>query len=154
MSPAPADPAYVAEQTGRVLGNVVTHEPLDADALAAQTVTTAMGALVRFEGIVRDHDHGERVATLTYEAHPTAEAELARVLEEVAASLPVRIAAAHRTGPVPIGELAFVVVAAAAHRGDAFAACQTVADRVKAEVPIWKEQALADGTTEWVGIDG
>lgn len=150
---APRDPDYVWEQTGVVVGTSISAEPLAAIDVSDVT-TDAMGALVRFEGIVRNHDHGERVAALTYESHPTADAELARVVEEVAAKHPVRLYAAHRVGPVPIGELAFVVLAAAAHRGDAFAACEEVADRVKAEVPIWKEQLMADGTTHWVGIDG
>lgn len=148
------DPAYVAAQTGVLIGTAITQEPLEPLAGAADVMTDAMGALVRFDGAVRDHDGGARVSGLTYEAHPTAAAELERVCAEVASTHPVRLYAAHRVGPVPIGELAFVVLAAAAHRGDAFAACQEAADRVKAEVPIWKEQAMADGTTQWVGIDG
>lgn len=150
----PADPAYVAAQTGVLVGTAITQEPLEPLVGAADVMTDAMGALVRFDGAVRDHDGGARVSGLTYEAHPSAAAELERVCAEVAAAHPVRLYAAHRVGPVPIGELAFVVLAAAAHRGDAFAACQEAADRVKAEVPIWKEQAMADGTTQWVGIDG
>lgn len=149
-APVSQDPEYVSEQTGLVIGTAISSAPL----LAPEVTTDAMGALVRFEGIVRNHDHGERVAALTYESHPTAQEELARVVAEVAAAHPVRLYAAHRVGPVPIGELAFVVLAAAAHRGEAFAACQEVADRVKAEVPIWKEQEMADGSTHWVGIDG
>ena len=149
------DPAYVLEQTGVVTGTVITDAPLEE--LAAQasdnTLTQAMGALVRFEGIVRDHDGGQSVATLAYEAHPTAETELARVAAEVAAAHPVRIFAAHRTGDVPIGELAFLVLVASAHRGEAFTACTEVANRVKAEVPIWKKQGLVSGETQWVGID-
>lgn len=154
--PAPSDPAYVAAQTGQLITSTVTERPLEelAAGAAREVMTSAMGALVRFDGVVRDHDGGERVAALRYEAHPTAAAELERVCAEVAAAHPVRLAAFHRTGPVPIGELAFVVLAAAAHRGDAFAACQQAADRVKAEVPIWKEQEMASGTTQWVGIDG
>ena len=146
----PRDPDYVSEQTGVVVGTAISAEPLTTP----DVTTDAMGALVRFEGIVRNHDHGKRVTALTYECHPTAEAELARVVDEVAATHPVRLYTAHRVGPVPIGELAFVVLAAAAHRGEAFTACAEVADRVKAEVPIWKEQLMADGTTHWVGIDG
>lgn len=155
MSTKDLDPAYVAEQTGVVTGTLITDAPLEA--LAAQasedTLTRAMGALVRFEGIVRDHDGGQSVATLAYEAHPSATGELARVASEVAAAHPVRIYAAHRTGDVPIGELAFLVLVASAHRGDAFRACAEVADRVKAEVPIWKKQGLTSGATQWVGID-
>lgn len=152
----PADPDYVAEQTGLVVETVIQDSPLENLAARATeaTLTQAMGALVRFDGIVRDHDGGERVAALAYESHPSAPDELRRVCEEVAAEHPVRIFAAHRTGEVPIGELAFLVLTAAAHRGDAFHACQKVADRVKAEVPIWKEQTLANGTSHWVGING
>lgn len=155
MTTQHSDPAYVYEQTGVVTGTVITDAPLES--LAAQaskdTLTQAMGALVRFEGIVRDHDGGQSVATLAYEAHPSAPEELERVAAEVAASNPVRIYAAHRTGDVPIGELAFLVLVASAHRGEAFAACAEVADRVKAEVPIWKKQGLVSGETQWVGID-
>lgn len=153
LAPAAApmpDPPRVAGEVGEVCGAVVTHEPLRAPDI----MTPAMGALVRFDGVVRDHDHGADVAALAYEAHPSAEAELARVCAEVAAAHPVRVWAGHRTGDVPIGETAFLVCAASAHRADAFTACAEIADRVKAEVPIWKQQTLANGTTEWVGIDG
>lgn len=153
--PAPADPPYVADHVGVVVDAIVTEAPLETIAAESITSTTtnAMGALVRFDGIVRDHDGGEPVASLSYEAHPLAREELHAVCAEVARDHPVRIFAAHRTGDVPIGELAFVVLVAAAHRGAAFTACETVADRVKAEVPIWKEQTLTSGATQWVGID-
>ena len=149
------DPAYVTSQISKVTGTAITEQPLEQllDAAAAATMTEAMGALVRFEGVVRNHDGGAVVAALSYEAHPSAAAELERVATEVAGAHPVRVYAAHRTGPVPIGEMAFVVLVAGAHRREAFAACAEVADRVKAEVPIWKEQDLADGTTQWVGIE-
>lgn len=152
---ATKDPDYVAAQTSKVTGTAITEQPLEQllDAAAAATMTEAMGALVRFEGVVRNHDGGAEVTALSYEAHPSAAAELERVAGEVAAAHPVRVFAAHRTGPVPIGEMAFVVLVAGAHRREAFAACAEVADRVKAEVPIWKEQDLADGTTQWVGIE-
>ena len=152
---APEDPPHVAQQVGHVVDARVTDSPLEplADEAAAATTTQAMGALVRFEGIVRDHDGGAHVSALAYEAHPQAEDALRSVCEEVAHSAPVRIFAAHRTGDVPIGKLAFLVIVAAAHRGPAFAACEKVADRVKAEVPIWKEQTLHSGATQWVGID-
>lgn len=64
----------------------------------------------------------------------------------------VRAWAAHRTGPLEIGEMAFAVAVAAAHRGPAFAAASEIADRVKAEVPIWKEQNMSDGSVVWVGL--
>jgi len=64
---------------------------------------------------------------------------------------PVRIWAAHRIGMLEIGDPALVCAVSAAHRGQAFAVCAELVDRVKAQVPIWKEQFFADGTVEWVG---
>ncbi|MDR7330752.1 molybdenum cofactor biosynthesis protein MoaE [Corynebacterium guangdongense] len=150
------DPAYVQEQTGKVITAFMTAEPLEPLLAEARedTVTRAMGALVTFEGLVRDHDGGQRVATLTYTCHPTADQKIREVCESVIREHPhARVWAAHRTGTIPIGEAAFVVLAASAHRAEAFAACAEIADRVKAEVPIWKEQELIDGPTEWVGLE-
>lgn len=152
----PADPSYVDAQTGKVIGALMVEHPGLTPLLAqarAEVMTEAMGALVSFEGIVRDHDGGQRVARLTYSAHPTAPAEIGRVAREVSARHPrVRLWCAHATGQLAIGDPAFVVLAAAAHRGDAFAAAAELADRVKAEVPIWKEQFLEDGSRQWVGM--
>lgn len=153
---APADPAYVADQTGVVLDAFITDEPLEPLLAQARrdTLTDAMGALVTFEGVVRDHDGGQRVATLSYSSHPTSDAVIGEVAASVSQAHPTtRLWTAHRTGDLAIGEVAFAVVAAAAHRGDAFAACSTLADRVKAEVPIWKEQELTDGAKQWVGLE-
>ncbi|MHA2787808.1 molybdopterin synthase catalytic subunit [Corynebacterium sp. S7] len=150
------DPDYVQEQTGQVISAFMTQDRLEELLPAAReaTMTRAMGALVSFEGIVRDHDGGHRVATLTYSSHPTADAEIARIAQEIVVKHPfVRVWTAHRTGPIPIGEVAFIVLAAAAHRGDAFVAASELADRVKAEVPIWKEQELVSGDTQWVGLE-
>ena len=152
----PADPDYVAEQTGVVLDAFMTDAPLEPLLAQARldTLTDAMGALVTFEGVVRDHDGGQRVATLAYSAHPTSDDVIREVAASVSQAHPTtRLWTAHRTGDLAIGEVAFAVVAAAAHRGDAFAACSTLADRVKAEVPIWKEQELTDGAKQWVGLE-
>lgn len=137
--------------------NVVLHddalEPLTA-AAKKQIVTDEMGALVTFDGIVRNHDNGHVVESLTYTAHPDAQKFMAEVVQFVADDFPdVRLWVAHRTGKLAIGELAFCVLAASAHRENAFRACSRIADRVKAEVPIWKEQVLVDGRSTWVGLD-
>ena len=150
------DPSYVAEQTGCTIGTLLSDQPLDPLLAAAKkdTATAAMGAVVTFEGIVRDHDGGRpNVTLLSYSAHPTAPEKLQEVTDSVAANHPVRLWAAHRTGDLKVGDLAFAVVAAAAHRGDAFRAAEECADRVKAEVPIWKEQSHGDGSTHWVGLE-
>jgi molybdopterin synthase catalytic subunit len=64
---------------------------------------------------------------------------------------PVRIWVAHRIGMLEIGDPALVCAVSAAHRGQAFAVCSELVDRIKARVPIWKEQFFTDGTVEWVG---
>ncbi|MBT1002715.1 molybdenum cofactor biosynthesis protein MoaE [Paenarthrobacter sp. DKR-5] len=110
------------------------------------------GAVVSFSGVVRDHDGGRAVNSLSYSSHPTAAKVMSAVVQELAAAHDgVRIWAAHRVGPLQIGDAALVCAVAAAHRGQAFAACSELVDRIKAEVPIWKEQFFADGSVEWVG---
>lgn len=133
-----------------LLGAHMSAEPISAPDIA----TPETGAVVVFDGIVRNHDSGRGVTLLTYTAHPTAQEEIERVAADVAAAFPaVRLWCAHRTGPLEIGESAFIVAAASAHRKDAFEAASTCADRVKAEVPIWKEQSHGDGSTNWVGLE-
>ena len=63
----------------------------------------------------------------------------------------VALAAQHRVGNLEIGDLAVVVAASAAHRGEAFTACRRLIDDLKATVPIWKHQVFGDGDAEWVG---
>jgi molybdopterin synthase catalytic subunit len=126
-------------------------EPLSVDEVRAAAADPAAGAVVVFVGAVRDHDHGRGVAGLSYSAHPSAEAELGRVAEKIAASYPaLAIAVLHRTGDLQIGDLAVVAAVAAAHRGEAFAACEALIDELKATVPIWKHQFFAGGDSEWV----
>jgi molybdopterin synthase catalytic subunit len=67
---------------------------------------------------------------------------------------PVRVWAAHRIGMLEIGDPALVCAVSAAHRGQAFAVCSELVDRIKEQVPIWKEQFFSDGTVEWVGAGG
>jgi molybdopterin synthase catalytic subunit len=61
------------------------------------------------------------------------------------------LAAVHRVGELRVGDLAVVVAVSCPHRAEAFAACRRLIDDLKREVPIWKHQAFADGTEEWVG---
>ncbi|HIW90785.1 MAG TPA: molybdenum cofactor biosynthesis protein MoaE [Candidatus Corynebacterium avicola] len=149
------DPAYVAEQTGVVVHTAISAEPLEEHLAAAKadTGTDAMGAVVTFEGVVRDHDNGAGVASLDYTHHPSAAEVLAQIAEQTVQKYPqVRLWAEHRTGALTIGDMAFLVVVASAHRGEAFEAIADFATQVKANVPIWKEQAHTDGSTEWVGL--
>jgi molybdopterin synthase catalytic subunit len=129
----------------------VTTEVILVSELAASVSSKVAGAVVTFSGDVRDNDHGRSVASLEYEAHPTAQRLLEKVAQEVAARHDViSVAVAHRVGPIPIGESALVAAVAAKHRQSAFAACTELVDEVKAQIPIWKHQVFTDGTDEWV----
>ena len=110
------------------------------------------GGVVSFTGLVRQVDGGREVTALEYSAHPDALAALTAVAEAVAADLPVvALAAVHRTGLLAVGDVAVVVAASAAHRGEAFEAARRLIDDLKATVPIWKRQVFVDGADEWVG---
>ena len=135
----------------------VRDTPLSVDEVLAAVGDPAAGGTVLFVGTVRDHDGrpGAAVTRLTYTAHPSAEGELLRVAEKVAADFPVRaLAAVHRVGELAVGDLAVVVAVACPHRAEAFAASRRFIDDLKREVPIWKHQVFDDGAEEWVGADG
>lgn len=110
------------------------------------------GGVVSFTGLVRQVDGGREVTALEYSAHPGALAALTAVAEAVAVEVPVvALAAVHRTGLLAVGDVAVVVAASAAHRGEAFEAARRLIDDLKATVPIWKRQVFVDGADEWVG---
>jgi molybdopterin synthase catalytic subunit len=139
----PAEPAVFA---------LVTVEPLDRSAIEAFVMSRQDGAVVTFEGVIRDHDHGASVTALDYEAHPEAERFLRETCEGVAQETGLRVGAAHRVGALTVGEVALVASVAAPHRAEAFAACALLVDRIKERTPIWKRQHLEGGTTEWVNL--
>ena len=126
---------------------------LSVDEVRNAIADPAAGGEVLFIGTVRDHDDGHGVTGLSYSAHPSAERELRRVAEEIAAKYPdaIAVAAVHRVGDLAVGELAVVVGVACAHRAEAFHACHALIDELKAAVPVWKHQRFTDGTDEWVG---
>ena len=126
--------------------------PLSVDEVLEALEHDASGGLTLFVGRVRDHDGGRGVTGLDYSAHPSAEATLREVCDEVAGEYDVlSLAAVHRTGPLAIGDTAVIVAVAAAHRDQAFVASRALIDRLKQRVPIWKHQVFADGDEEWVG---
>ncbi|MCE3246072.1 MAG: molybdenum cofactor biosynthesis protein MoaE [Arthrobacter sp.] len=142
-----------------VLGAILTADPISEDDAIAAVEGAEAGAVVSFRGVVRNHDGGQGVERLSYTAHPTASKAMlevvATLLDEYSeeASHPVRIWAAHRVGTLQVGDVALVCAVSAAHRGQAFTICSELVDRIKAGVPIWKEQLFSDGSMEWVGAD-
>jgi molybdopterin synthase catalytic subunit len=129
----------------------VTDQPLDLAAHEAAVADPRAGAVVSFQGVVRDHDHGRGVVSLDYEGHPTATAVLREVAAEVAKDPEVyAVAVSHRVGALKVGDVAIVAAVSTAHRQAAFAACARLVDEAKARLPIWKRQVFTDGTDEWV----
>jgi molybdopterin synthase catalytic subunit len=131
---------------------IFSRSPIDAPALARAFAEPACGALVSFEGWVRNHNDGRAVQRLEYEAYESlALKEGARIIAEARKRFAVSKAqCVHRLGPLQIGELAVWVGASAHHRDEAFAACRFLIDEVKQRVPIWKKEFYADGDSGWV----
>lgn len=124
---------------------------LDAEALRLGLEDRASGGVCIFEGRVRDHHQGRAVTALAYEAYgPLAEAVLKGIVDEARRRWDLGAAVAvHRTGPVPIGELAVWLGAASPHREEAFAACRYMIEEVKRRLPVWKHESYGDGTQAW-----
>ena len=108
---------------------------LSVDEVRAAVADPAAGGEVLFAGTVRDNDANRGVTALSYTAHPSAEAELRRVAEDIVAKYDVFAAAVvHRVGDLAVGDLAVVVGVACAHRAEAFHACHALIDELKASV--------------------
>jgi molybdopterin synthase catalytic subunit len=110
------------------------------------------GAIATFLGVVRDNSDGRVVTRLEYSAYEgMARREMAAIAAEIEAELTgVTVAVAHRTGSLEVGDAAVVCAASSPHRGEAFAACRALIDRIKSRVPIWKRESGPDGPA-WVG---
>lgn len=133
----------------------LSSQPIDIPSLASLLDDPAAGAVVTFDGRVRNHNAGQAVSQLEYQAYPAlAVATGKRILEEEAARHGLLAAhAVHRTGPLAIGEAAVWVGVASAHRGPAFDGARAIMERLKYELPVWKKETYADGRSEWVGPD-
>jgi len=135
----------------------VTHERLSIERLATIVEGTARhrgegcGALGTFAGIVRATHQGRQVRYLEYEAfEPLAVKVFEQIAAEAEAHWPgVLIAMHHRVGRLEIGEASVVIVAAAAHRAEAFQACRYGIERIKQIAPVWKHEFFEDGDA-WV----
>jgi len=126
-------------------------DPIDHAALLASVQAPERGGVASFVGLVRDHHEGRPVLRLDYSAYgEMAEAECGRIVAEAEARWRVAVALRHRVGSLAIGDTAVAVVAASAHREEAFAACRYVIEEVKRRVPVWKREFYADGTVAWV----
>lgn len=133
----------------------LTDRPIDVAALSVGLHDPGAGAVVTFDGRVRDHNDGLPVTGLEHQAYPAlALATGLRILEEESSRHNMlRAIAAHRTGTIGLGESAVWVGVSSGHRAEAFAAAQAIMDRLKYELPVWKKEFLDDGRARWVGPD-
>ncbi len=130
---------------------VLTREPIPTARLADELKAAADGAVVVFEGIVRDHSADRRTLYLEYEAYePMALAKMKEVGREAASKFKIdHIGIIHRLGHIEIGEASVAIIVTAEHRRPAFEACHYAIDRLKQVVPIWKKEYFKGGAV-WV----
>ena len=129
----------------------IVQDILDVRTVALQLASQSDGAIVTFAGIVRGTNQGKKVLFLEYEAYPEmAEKMMERIGKEILDTWGLsRVRMQHRVGRLNVGETSVVIVVAAPHRDDAFAACQYAINRLKRIVPIWKKEVFEDGEV-WV----
>ncbi len=120
----------------------ITTEPIDeAGLLARRAMSPGMGAAVYFAGVVRDTEDGVPISAIDYEAFQRmAQHQFELIFREMQRLWPVEsVRVVHRIGRVSVNEPSLWVEVVAAHRGEAFAACQFLIDEMKRVVPIWKK---------------
>lgn len=125
----------------------LSDQPLDEAEVLARVNGPDAGGVVSFIGNVRNHARGSEIKFLEYEAYPEmAVREMQKIVSEAEARWSgTRVAIAHRSGRLEIGEAAVVVVAVSPHRAEAFEACRFAIDTLKVTVPIWKKEVATDG---------
>jgi molybdopterin synthase catalytic subunit len=130
----------------------LTSNPIDAADVLRRVASPLAGAVVLFLGTTRAVTGERRTASLDYEAFSDmATAKLAELEAEARRRWPiVECAIIHRVGHLALGEASVAVAVSTPHRGDAFEAGQWLIDTLKQDVPIWKKENWADGTSEWV----
>jgi MoaE-MoaD fusion protein len=125
----------------------LVRERIPTEQIVAALKAPEDGAVVVFEGIVRNHSHGRETLYLEYESYETMALGQMRAIEvQLAEKFKVRAAALwHRLGRVEIGETSVIVAVTSAHRAATFDACRWAIDTLKREVPIWKKEFFAGG---------
>lgn len=130
----------------------LTSEKIHRDGVIQSLQNDQAGALVLFEGWVRNHNEGKKVASLEYQIYEElAQKEGEKILKEARHRFQLhQITCTHRFGHLALGEMAVIVAATASHREDAFQATRYVIDEIKRRLPIWKKEHYLDQQAEWV----
>ncbi len=129
----------------------LVRETLDVRKIADSIRKPEDGAVVIFEGVVRNNARGKAVRFLEYDAYePMALRKLEEIGELARREFDIReMAIVHRLGHMDIGECSTAIVVASAHRGPAFDACRFAIDKIKEIVPIWKKEYYEGGEV-WI----
>lgn len=130
----------------------ISSHNLNRDQLHETLSNDKAGAIVVFEGWVRDHNEGKKVKSLEYQIyHELALKEGEKILAEAKLKFNLHgILAVHREGHLALGEIAIWIGATASHRDDAFKATRYVIDEIKHRLPVWKKEHYIDQNPEWV----
>ena len=133
----------------------VSNIAIDVAAAKKAVADDSCGAVVVFEGWIRDHNEGREVKRLEYEVYrPLAEKEGARIIDEAIQRFGISHALCiHREGLLELGEIAVIVCVSSPHRGEAFDACRYIIDQTKSRLPIWKKEHYVSGISEWVNCE-
>ena len=131
----------------------LTRDRLEPQRVAELVRHPGAGAVVTFEGVVRNETDGHPVEWLEYDAYPEmVVAKLQEIVDDAEARWPeARVAVHHRWGKLEIGEAAVVTAVSCPHRAAAYEASAWLIDRLKEAVPIWKKEVGPDGS-QWVGM--
>lgn len=126
---------------------LLVRDPIDPDALVRYVRAAGDGAVVTFDGCVRNQSHGRSTLYLDYEAYESmALGKIREIADEMHAKFAIdRVAISHRLGRLEIGETSVFIAVSAPHRPAAFDACRFAIDTLKRTVPIWKKEYFADG---------
>lgn len=130
----------------------VTRDVLDGSDVLRRLGSTSDGAVIVFEGRVRDHNHQRSVVRLHYDAYrEMADEVLAEIGREAIQQFGVSaVAARHRIGVLEPGTVSLVVAAAGAHRDQVYEASRYVIEQIKRRLPVWKKEEYVDGAAEWL----
>lgn len=125
----------------------IVRERIPTEQIVAALKAAEDGAVVQFEGIVRNHSHGKSTLYLEYEAYESmALAKMREIGVHMRQAFAInRLALVHRLGRLEIGETSVLVAVSSAHRAAAFDACRYGIDTLKRLVPIWKKEYFSDG---------
>jgi len=126
---------------------LLVRDPIDHAALVGHVREAEDGAVVTFDGCVRNHSRGRRTLYLDYEAYEAmALAKIRAISEQIHEKFHIhRVAIAHRLGRLEIGETSVFIAISSEHRPAAFEACRFAIDTLKRTVPIWKKEYFGDG---------